>query len=366
MLKNRSLIILAAILVVLAVISFMQRSSHRDATSHSDTSPVLSGGFDQDKLQKIEVGYGPQKEAVVLERLPDGWVVRTAYSHPASQQRIDNLLTNLQDLGGEFRSDAADVLPDYGFTDSTTVTITGYGAEATAPLFSLEIGKKPQGSVGNFVKLPGNSAVYLTRKGILSSLGIYGEPETPKSKHFLELTAQQLERLDVDAITIHDGDSVIAMDKEFAMIEPEPVKTDTAGVDTTAAGIAAADSLAAQPQIDRNTYEWRITAPVNKLAMKTKGDQVLSGVATVRAVDIDDPGVDPAEYGLDNPQRWVEIKLQDGSTVTLQFGNERPESEGQQAGIYLRIGGKDSVWVVSKYQMDNIFKKLEDLLPEKE
>jgi len=349
MLKSRSLIILVIVLVALGAISLIQSLSHRKATSRSNTSPVLTGDFTTEDLSRIEIGYGPDKDVVVLEKLPDNWVVRSAYSHRANQSRVDNLLRDLSDLQGEFRSDSPQVLVDYGFTDSTSISIVGYVAGKTNPLFSVEVGKKPTRSVGNFVKVPGSSAVYLTSKGILGSLGLYGDPEKPQNKHFFELEAHKCERLDVDAITLYDGDSVVALVKEFE--EPEPAADDTTGV---------------VPEIDRKIYEWKLTEPVAKTALKTKGDGVLGSIVNVRAVDVADPDAEPSHYGLDNPQKRVKIRMQDGTETVIIIGNMQDASEGNQAGYYLQVGNDKTVWVVSEYLIKNIFKGYEELLPEEE
>ena len=349
MLKNRSMIILAVVLAALVAISLIQSISHKRATSHSDKTPLLTGNITADDLSRIEIGYGQEREAVVLEKLPDGWVVRTAYSYPANQNRVDTLLQSLSDLQGEFRSESAAVLPDYGFTDSTSVCIRGYVTGTTDPLLSLDIGKKPDRSVGNFVKQPGSSAVYLTSKSILSALGLYSGPALPQSKHFLELEAHRCDRLDVDAITLYDGDSVIAMVKEFA--EPEPSPDDTTG---------------ALPEIDRKVYEWKLIRPQRKSALKTKADGVLGAVSTIRAQDISDPDTDLASYGLADSHQRVEIIMQDGTQTTLVFGHPREADETVQAGVYMQVGGDESVWVVSEYLIKNIFKSYDELLPEEE
>ncbi len=351
MLKNRNLILLAVVLVVLGVISLLQKASHQRSTTRPATTQVLGGTFAADDLSRIEIGYGAQKQAVVLANQPDGWVVRSAYGHRANSSRVDNLLNTLNELAGEFRSDSPDVLLDYGFTDSTSVSVAAFGGESEEPVFSLEIGKKPDRSVGNFVKLPGSAAVYLTDKSILSNLGIYGGPALPESKYFLELEAHKCERLDVETITLHDGDSVIRLEKEFT--EPEPV-------------VAEGDSVPTIPEIDRNVYEWKLTRPHRQLALKTRADGVLGAVSTIRGVDIDDPAGDPASYGLATPEKRVEVTLQDGTTTHVSFGATREASEGVQAGVFMKVGDEPTVWVVSEYQLKNIFKTVTDLLPEED
>ena len=349
MLKNRTLIVLVVVLVVLGVISLLQSISHDRSTSRSHTSSVLTGSFTTDDMQKITIGYGADAAVVVLDRRPDGWVVRSGYDHRANPDRVENLLTNLSDLQGEFRSDAPDVLVDYGFTDTTTVTITGYTTDGDEPTFAVEIGKRPERSQGNFIKTPNSSAVYLTTKSILGAVGLYGGPKAPENKFFYDLDAHRCDRLEVDAITMQDGDSIITLEREVQT--PEPAADDTTGIVTEA---------------DRNVYEWKITEPETRMALKTRGDGVLGAVSTIRAVDIADPAVDLATYGLAEPQKRATIRLQDGTERTFLFGAKREAEGDRQAGYYFQVAGEPTVWIVNEYLLNNLFKSYEDLLPEEE
>ena len=129
MLKNRNLLWLAAALVVLVAASAIQQVSHRRAVSRPAQTALLESGLAAADVTRIVAGHGADSTAVVLERLPDHWVVRTAFSHPASQQRVDDLLRSLTGLSGEFRSDDAGVLADYGLDDRSAVRVTVFGKE---------------------------------------------------------------------------------------------------------------------------------------------------------------------------------------------------------------------------------------------
>ena len=58
MIKNKNLLILAAVLVVLLAISLCQKTSHRKATSGSATATVLAGTFTADQLEPDHPGSG--------------------------------------------------------------------------------------------------------------------------------------------------------------------------------------------------------------------------------------------------------------------------------------------------------------------
>lgn len=353
MLKPRYLIALAIVLVVLLVVKFVQDSRHERATSSAGVDTVIAGPLSADDLGSITVGYGREPAVLVLQNQPDGWVVASAFDARANMSRIESLLENLDGLQGEFRSDHADVLPDYGFTDSTTVTIVGRD-RGGAEVFALEVGNKPQGAVGNFVKRRGDTTVYLAAAPVLNQLGIYGQkPEPPQARHFLDLQALKLDRNEVAAIALHEGDDVITLEKEFP--EPEPVPADTTSGDEA--------TPAPPPEPEHSVWEWRLTGRNAAPAAKTRADGLLNAVTTIRAADVADPTVGLAEYGLDAPTRWAVITMLDGSESTLEFGAERPAADGAPAGIYLRVDDDPTIWVVSDYVAKNIFKTREDLLP---
>jgi hypothetical protein len=194
--------------------------------------------------------------------------------------------------------------------------------------------------------------VYLASKPVLSNLGIYGqEPTSPQARHFLDLVAHKAEREEVDAIFLRDGDNRIGLRKDF----PETV---AAPVDT----VSGAPAAPAEP--DRSVWEWRLTEPRAAAAVKTRADAVLNAVCTLRAVDVVDPTADLTGYGLTSPSRTAELEFQDGTKVTLAFGDAREAEDDVPAGVYLRVGDEPTVWVVGDYVTNNVFKTSEELLPE--
>jgi len=350
MIKNRNILILAAVLLVLLGISLVQKAGHKKSTSGSSTVKVVEGAVTADQLDRITLGQGTDEEAVVLLSTPTGWVVASAWDAPVSTQRLEGLLRNMSDLSGEFRSDNESVLADYGLADESAVKVRAYDKEGSLAL-AVDIGGKPERFPGNFVKRPGSSAVYLSQVNLLSQLGLYDGPAVPGHRHFLELQAVKEDRLAVDRITLDDGDQVLDLVKEFA--EEKPAE----GQEAEGDGVEPAG-------LDRTTWEWKLTAPRSKALAKTKADGVLGSMVSIRAIDVDDPSVDLAAYGLAEPSRSATMFRQDGTETTLEFGDTR-EAEGDlQAGVWMKVRGEPTVWVVSEYAVNNIFKTVEDLLPE--
>jgi hypothetical protein len=347
MMKTKNLVILAVILVVLLGVNLAQRTAHRSETGRSSVVELLPAGITPDQLARITIGQGDQDEAVVLEKDPDGWKVVSAWNARANLQRVEGLVRNLQGLTGEFRSGSADVLPDYKL-DAQAVRVRCYD-DAGAAVLALDVGGKPERFPGNFVREPDADDVYVSQKNILAQVGIYGDPEPPTSRYFLELQAVKVDRADVDRMVVSGDGFGWDLTKDFATVPPPA---------------DAPDSVQAEPQVDRATWEWRRTAGDGPALAKSKVDAVLNSLVSVRATDIADPAVDPATSGLDAPARRAELHLQDGTTVVLEFGADREAVADSPAGTYMRRDGDDTVWVLTEYAVKNIFKTLEELQAE--
>ncbi len=344
--KNRNLIILAALLAVLVLISVAQRVGRERAAGDSDVAPVLAAEFVRDDINRVTLSYGgADSAAVVLEKLPDRWVVRSAYSHPADENRVTGLLDVLGGLQGEFRSDAEGVLADYGLGGDESLTITLFGAD-WQPVYTLEVGKQPSGGGGVFVRDPEVAAVFLTRGDVLGRVGLYTGPAQPQARHFLDLKVLQLDRLDIESIALrYEGGDDVVLEKVFA----EPV---------------AAEGDSAAPAVDRTTWEWRLTSPTQAAAAKTKCDAVLNALTRVTAVDVADPESDLRELGLWRVARRVEATLADGSVVEMRVGDLREAADGAPEGRFMMTGDDRTIWLLREYAVNQIFKQADELLPD--
>ena len=266
MLKNKNILILAAVLVVLLGINLLQKREHTKSTSGSATVKVVEGVITADQLDRITLGQGDNQQAVELVATPTGWVVASAWDAPASMSRIEALLRNLSDLSGEFRSDNQSVLADYGLTDDQAVKIVAFDKDG-AEVLAVDVGNTPERVPGNFIKKPGSSEVYLSQTNLLSQLGLYDGPGLPGFSHFLELQAVKEDRLAVDRIVLNDDGRTLEMVKEFAEAKPVPGQVDGAE--------EAGEDQIEPAGPDRTTWEWKMTSPRTKALAKTKADGVL-------------------------------------------------------------------------------------------
>jgi len=348
MIKTRNLVILGVALVGLLGINLMQKSGHDKATSKSSVAVLVADGFVPADLSRITLGQGGQNEAVVLSNTPTGWTVDSSWFAKANLPRIETLVRNLAGLTGEYRSDSAEVLGDYGLGENDALLIRAYDPAGDL-VIALDVGRKPERYPGNFVRHPDDNKVYVSQKNVLAQVGIYGEPEVPQNRYFLELQALKEDRLEVDRIVVDSGDERLEFLKIFAQ---DPIVEGAEGAEDAA------------PTFDRNTWEWRLAGDQGTALAKTKVDAVLNSLVAVRATDLVDPEADLASYGLADAGRRAELHLQDGRQLVLNFGDDRAAVDSAPAGTYMQLEGENTVWVVTEYAVKNIFKGLEDLKPE--
>ncbi len=342
--SKRNLYLLGISVIVLIGLSLVQKTSHDRATSASDTDNVLDAVFVAEDINRVTIAHAADSTEVVLERLPDHWVARSAWSHPVDGRKIDELLEILDGLSGQYRSDNPEILVDYGLgPDAGSVTVTLYGKE-WEPVYALEIGRKSERGAGAFVRDPAGDAVFMTSANVLGRLGMFAGPAAPEDKFFLDLKVFDCAREDVDAITLYDGETTLALEKVFAAPEP-----------------AEGDTVAAAP--DRSTWEWVLVSPERRPLAKSKVDGVMNALTNVQAAGVDDPAATMETYGLWKAQRRVEVALADGSMFELRIGDLRENEDGTK-DYYMMTSQDRTIWTLREYKVDQVFKKLEDLLPE--
>lgn len=336
--SRRNLILLVVVVAALLGANAVQKASHRRAVTSSDTRPVIEADYHSEDINRIVLAWGADSSSVVLERLPDHWVARTAWGHPAADRRVNALLEGFAGLRGEFRSSNADLLPDYGLgPDHDVLRLTLFGKEWET-VFDLEIGAQEANGQGVFVREPGSADVFLVRENILGQLGLYSGPAAPETRFFLDLEIHKCDRQDIETITLHQDGEALTLSKVFA----------------------PADSTGT---VDKGDWTWALTAPERRDLDKGKVDAILSALTNITAGGVDDPRESLEKYGLWQARRRVEITLADGTTFELRVGEAAPAAAGDAKDYWCMTSVDRTIWKVREFKINQIFKSLEDLLP---
>ncbi len=356
MMKTKNLVIVVMVVVVLAALSFWQKSNHQESTSRSATEVLIEGPLTLENTGRITLGLGSEEEIVSLRKNPDqSWAVSSAWNAPGDAEKISNLLFNLNGLKGEYRSDNAAVLKDYKLDKDQAVSVRGYGNDGTLA-FEIFVGVTPAGSQGSFVRLPSGDRVHLTQKNLLAPLSMYGGPALPANKSFINLKLLATDQSMVNGIVLEDEGQTLELVKVFA--EAERAEGQDPAIST----------------VDRSTWEWKLAQESGVALAKTKVDAVMNALLGIRAIDVDDPTTGTEAYGLQTASRKATLFFEDGTSQTLVFGAERPADVGIDlsgnpastlpAGRWLHVGDSDAVWITTDYTVNSIFKKVDDLKAE--
>ena len=107
-------------------------------------------------------------------------------------------------------------------------------------------------------------------------------------------------------------------------------------------------------------FEWRILEPIETLADKDQVEPMLSNLRGVKRRESFKPDSSIKEYGLENPQQWVEVEASpnnESQTVKIFFGG--PAHQTHQ--IYAKVEGEDEIFTMSDYAMRQCQKSLFNL-----
>ncbi len=110
--------------------------------------------------------------------------------------------------------------------------------------------------------------------------------------------------------------------------------------------------------VRRESNEWDIQSPVKTTADLATINSLLFDLQEARITEFIKISMDiPEAFGLDTPQKSFSLKMKDGKSWSLQFGNQT--SDGQQ--MFANRTGESSVFLISKKVVDKLFRNLHDL-----
>ncbi len=335
--NNRTLGVLLVILILFAGGYWYSKSQRRDLDQTGGYVDLVQGPLSTDSVYGLAVyrGSDPDKGFTLVRRGND-WIMNSHYDAKANVNRLRTLLTNLENLDGEPRSNDPSVLADYDLDDSNAVHLV-LKDESGGEILHLLLGKAATG--GAFVRKNGSNQVLLASRNLLSDFGIWGEDNRdPVPTTWLDLDVYKPDRDSVTSISLKKGKSLISLKKVYQ----EPAKGDTAKVKKPL------------------PYEWEVTQPKHFTALKTRADGVLTTLSNMRARDVAPKPDTPAEYGLSDDADWAEVTVNDSATTRLLFGKEGPDGQ-----FYMKLKGDDRYWLVSDYVRGNVFKSLKEFEPDK-
>ncbi|MFH1415497.1 MAG: DUF4340 domain-containing protein [Elusimicrobiota bacterium] len=149
--NKKTLLILAFVFILLAVILVIVRTAGRNERSESHINT-------QD-IHKIVVKAGGADESTELEKKDDGWYVG---KWPADNKASKNIITALGDLQLEdIISTRKEKYGDFEVDEESATVVTAETDSGNS--IKIYVGKRSAEWTRNFVRIEGDPAVYLTR-----------------------------------------------------------------------------------------------------------------------------------------------------------------------------------------------------------
>jgi len=103
---------------------------------------------------------------------------------------------------------------------------------------------------------------------------------------------------------------------------------------------------------------WDIQSPIKTTADLSTLNSLLFDLKEAKITEFIKISLDiPKKFGLDTPQKSFSLKMKDGKTWTLRFGNQT--SNGKQ--VFASRTGESTVFSISKEVVNKLFRSLHDL-----
>jgi hypothetical protein len=253
-------------------------------------------------------------EVIKLIKDPnEGWMLAEPVHAKADQRTVDEVLDGLvEGKRDKVVAEQANDLGEFGLKEPSLV-VEATATDGATPSV-LQIGARTPTMSG-----------YYAREGEQSKVVMVGTTlQTKFDKSVFNLrdkTVLSLDQAQVKRVEVHHGDQAIVVEAEGGQA-------------------------------------WKLVAPLEARADKTKIDELLSAVREAKVKEfIDETPQDLAKYGLNPPQWRLSFFVgDDRAEKSLLLGNE----ETAKSGVYAKRGTTDNVFLVETKLLEKIPKQASD------
>jgi hypothetical protein len=346
--KEKHLKIFAGVFGFLLILYFVTKPRHLSVNVDEFVQQVVIG-ISKEDIKNIEVyketGSGePVQMKFTFKN--DQWWMPTKYGCKAQKSRIDRLLDAVLEMTGKVRSSDPKHLDNYKIGDAQGIHLL-LKDETDKSLANLVIGKRSEESDAGFVRYADKDKVYAVDKNLLSTLGIYGEPDTLtmfKDDSFVDLQAvdQDKDKLELIGLVINGKEMVVKqIEKEVEVTNSDSTKS------TKTEKIWVLQRGKKELELDKKEVD-KFIRDVTKIRAQKVIDRIGNTLS-----DFNKSG----RYGFSRPTHYIVFKKPDGPQENVLFGKAY---EGDK-GYYMHVQYDGLVYEVVKSNYDKIFKWMDDL-----
>ena len=343
----KRLLPLAALLIIVVVAGVLLKRQPPPTQLADETGfeRLVPQTLRAESIRGVDLYLGAQPENVVrLRRQDETWIAASYYNAPVHTEKITAFLTSVSGLEGEFRTDQAELLPDFRLDETHALHLRLYTDNLETPAVHLLAGKGS--SRHGFMRHADRTRVYSVNLNLQTEAGIGGSPESQQltAKPWLDLHIQEVPKEQVAAVALHTPERSL----HFAR-QPAAPAASTSQETTVPAASAQG--------------HWQLTAPQVAYTAKSDGvDSLVNTLRTLRAEDIAAPA-NLATYGLESASYRAILTVRAEGTeprdVPLLVGNAVPEQTGQR---YSRLGAEGPIYILPTWVFRRLFPPAKELL----
>jgi len=101
---------------------------------------------------------------------------------------------------------------------------------------------------------------------------------------------------------------------------------------------------------------WEILAPIKNPAKTDVVESILDKLSNLLATDFQDEPLPDSAMGFDKPEIGVTVSFKNGSSRNIIFGKKNKDNK-----YWVKVEGKEQIFLVSEYVFNQVNKKLDDL-----
>ncbi len=313
---KQTVILGVAVAVVIAGIVLYHRVYQPRQQASRQAALSAFPGLDSAKVAAIELQKGSY--SIKLNKKGEHWVVASEADYPADTEGITQMLDAAKSLRlADLASSKAKTHALFEVTDDQGLKVK-FLDQSGKSLAQLLVGKRGDNYGTAYFRKAGDDTTYLAGQNLSSIFD--RSKDTWKDKSIAQFEVSQ------------PGELTIKGDK---------------------------DTLTLRKVAEKGAWEL-IEGETESLANKTVIEGILRGFGSLRTLEF--PAVDLKEAGLDSPGRSVTVKLPGNAEISLLVG----KLDSANNRYYLKRADLPAIFLVSKYQVDNLFKTKDELLSKEE
>ncbi|OGP59565.1 MAG: hypothetical protein A2V67_06355 [Deltaproteobacteria bacterium RBG_13_61_14] len=306
---------LAVALVLAGIILYEKVYKPRRQASRVATLEAYPG-LAMDQVTVIELNKAGAN--VRLDKRDQRWVVASEGDYPADPDGVTQMLDTGKTLRlSDLASAKAKTHDLFEVNDDKGLKVSFRDQEGKA-LAEFYVGKRGESYGTAYFRKAGEDNTYLVAKNLAS---------------------------------IFDRSSDTWKDKAIARFEPNEARSLTLK--------SGNETLTLEKNLTQEAWEL-VEGETRTPASASVVDGIVRGLITLRTIEF--PAVEIKETGLDQPEKSLSVRLQDNTEITIQVG--QPDST--KSRLYLQRADQLALFLVSKYQVDNLFKTKDQLLVKEE